>query len=110
MTALADTPAPPEQPPAPHAEPIMTKGRRRVVGLLLGLAILIGFFAVMATWLNRQALNTTNWTNTSTKLLEDTKIRTAISDYLVNELFTNVDVAGQLAAVLPPQAQPIAGP
>jgi hypothetical protein len=110
MTALADTPAPPEQPPAPHAEPIMTRGRRRVVGLLLGLAIVIGFFAVMATWLNRQALNTTNWTNTSTKLLEDAKIRTAISDYLVNELFTNVDVAGQLRAVLPPQAQPIAGP
>ena len=89
---------------------MLSKGRRRVIGLLIGLAIFLGFFAVMATWLNRQALNTTNWTNTSAKLLEDEKIRVALSDYLVNELFTSVNVADQLRAVLPEQAQPIAGP
>jgi len=103
MTTPADT-------PAPQAEVKLSKGRRRVIGLLIGLAIFFGFFAVMATWLNRQALNTTNWTNTSTKLLEDQKIRVALSDYLVNQLFTKVDVSGELQSALPPQLQRIAGP
>src|SRR5512144_1617220 len=88
----------------------LSKGRRWLVAGLLTVAIITGFFAVMATWLNRQALNTTNWTNTSTKLLKDEKIRTALSAYLVNELFTKVDVQGELQSVLPAQAQPLAGP
>src|SRR4051794_26951719 len=88
----------------------LSKGRRRLVGVLVTLAVLTGFLAVLATWVHRQALNTNNWTNTSTKLLEDPKIRDALSAYLVDQLFTNVDVAGELQAVLPPRAQPLAGP
>jgi hypothetical protein len=110
MTTPAESPAPPAQPTPPPAQPTVSKGRRWAIALLLAAGILTGFFAVMATWLNRQALNTTNWTNTSTKLLADQKIRTQLSDYLVNQLFTNVDVAGELRSVLPQQAQPLAAP
>jgi hypothetical protein len=92
------------------SEHALSKGRRWTVAGLLAVAVVTGFISVMAIWLNRQALNTTNWTNTSTKLLKDDKIRVALSDYLVNQLFTNVDVAGELRSVLPPQAQPLAGP
>jgi hypothetical protein len=88
----------------------LTKRRRWAIAGLLTLAIITGFLAVMATWLNRQALNTDNWTNTSTKLLANQKIRDAVGAYLVNELFTNVDVAGELRGALPKQAQPLAAP
>jgi hypothetical protein len=103
MTTPADT-------PAPEASLTLSRGRRRVIALLIGLGIFLGFFAILATWLNRQALNTNNWTNTSTKLLADEKIRVALSEYLVDQLYTNVDVQGELQKALPPQAQPIAGP
>jgi hypothetical protein len=83
---------------------------RVVVPTLLVLATLFLFVGSFAVWVNRQALNTTNWTETSAKLLAKEKVQKALGAYLVNELFSNVDVAGALQQKLPPQAQPLAGP
>jgi uncharacterized membrane protein len=91
----------------------MTASRRPhrfIVPTLLVLATIIGFTGAFAVWVNRQALNTDNWATTSGKLLADKKVQTALSAYTVNELFSNVDVAAELQKVLPPQAQPLAGP
>src|SRR3954447_16798100 len=85
----------------PHA---LSTGRRWTIGVVLSLAILTGFGAVFATWVKRQALDTNNWTDTSTKLLANKEIRTALGAYLVNELFTSNDVAARVAEILPPQA------
>jgi hypothetical protein len=65
---------------------------------------------MFALWANRQALNTDNWTDTSTKLLADEDVQNAVGAYLVTELFSEVDVAQKLRDVLPPQAAPLAGP
>jgi hypothetical protein len=56
------------------------------------------------------ALNTDNWTTTSSEVLADPQVQLAVSNYLVNELFTSVDVAGELRSLLPPQAAALAGP
>src|SRR5436190_71053 len=80
-----------------------------VVAVLVSLAVITGFVGVFAVWANRQALNTDNWTDTSGKLLENKQIQSAVSAFLVNELFSNVDVAAELRSVLPPQASPLAG-
>lgn len=77
---------------------------------MLALAVITGVLAVVSTWVKRQALDTHNWTNTSSKLLADKKIQDAVGAYLVNEIFTNVDVAGQLRSALPKQASALAGP
>jgi Short C-terminal domain len=61
-------------------------------------------------WVNRQALSTSNWRSTSGQILENKQVQTALSAYLVHELFTNVDVSGDLQKVLPKQLQPLAGP
>jgi hypothetical protein len=87
-----------------------TRAHRFIVPTLLILATLIGFAGSFAVWVNRQALNTENWATTSGKILESKKVQTALSAYLVNELFSNVDVAARLRTVLPPQAQALAGP
>jgi hypothetical protein len=84
--------------------------RKAVIGVIFALAILSLFAAVLATWVRRQALDTNNWTNTSSRLLADQKIQAAIGGYLVNELFTRVDVAGEIRSALPPAGQALASP
>jgi hypothetical protein len=83
---------------------------RLAAGVLVVLATLLTFLAIHSLWINRQVLDTDNWTEASSQMLEDTAIRTALSGYLVDQLYENVDVAAELRAVLPPRAQPLAGP
>jgi hypothetical protein len=77
---------------------------------LLVVASLIGFLAVFAIWANRQLLETDTWVDTSTKLLEDDEIRTQVANTMVDTLYANVDVQGELQTALPPRLQPLAGP
>ena len=84
--------------------------RRGWARALVVLASVLAFAAILAVWANRQLLNTDNWTRTSTQLLENRVIRDQISAYLVDELYANVDVAGEIRAALPERLQPLAGP
>jgi len=91
----------------PEPQPI----RRRGLALsLVVLASIVAFVAIFSVWVNRQLLNTDNWTATSSRLLEHPVIRDRVADYLVEELYANVDVEGELRNALPPRAQPLAGP
>ena len=83
---------------------------RVLVPLLLGVATIVGIGAAFAVWVNRQALNTNNWASTSSQILEDKQVQTALSAYLVHELFTNVNVSAELQTILPKPLQPLAGP
>jgi len=95
--------------PAP-AEPASSGHARRGIALaLIFVASLLSFLALPAVWLDRQALNTDNWTETSSELLENEAIRTQIANYLVDQIYANVDVQAELAKVLPPRAAPLAG-
>jgi hypothetical protein len=90
----------------------MTEGRprRKLVLAVLVVATLVGFLAVFAVWAKRQALETDSWVETSSELLEDEDIQVAVADFLVDALFTNVDVEAELQTRLPPQFQSLAGP
>lgn len=95
------------------AEPARTSKRathRVGASVLVALGSLAAFFAVVALWVNRQVMDTDNWTDTSSQMLEDTAIRTALSGYMVDQLYANVDVAAEIRTALPPRAQPLAGP
>jgi hypothetical protein len=93
-------------PPAPQA----TRGRRIGVQVLVWGTTVLAVLAIFAVWANRQLLNPTNWSNTSTKLLQNAEIREATANYLVDQLYANVNVEGELKAKLPTQLQPLAGP
>ncbi|MFN8160452.1 MAG: SHOCT domain-containing protein [Solirubrobacterales bacterium] len=84
--------------------------RRGVVTALLVVATLLAFVSAFSIWVNRQALNTDNWVDTSSKLLDNQEIQDQLSIFLVNELYANVDVQAELAKSLPPQLKPLAGP
>jgi hypothetical protein len=123
---MPEQPAGPSEPPTtqsqsePPTEPLATASaatpgktphrRRWTINTIFVLAVIVGVFAVLAVWVNRQVLNTNNWTNTSSRLLADPKIQTAVGDLLVNELFTQVDVAKELKSVLPSEVEGLAAP
>jgi hypothetical protein len=65
---------------------------------------------VLAIWVGRLALDTDTWVSTSDELLQDDEVRAVLAATLTDQLYSSVDVAGQLRAVLPPAAQPLAGP
>lgn len=91
----------------------MSQSHRRHRWLVAGiftLAVITGLVAILSTYVRRQALDTNNWTNTSTQLLENKNVQNALGAYLVNQLFTNVDVAGALEQRLPTQFDALAGP
>jgi hypothetical protein len=73
-------------------------------------ATIVGLASVFALWVKRQALETETWTETSSELLEDQDIESAVADFLTAELLANVDLEAELAKALPPRLQPLAGP
>ena len=86
-----------------------SSARRRTALALIFVASLLAFLSLPAVWLDRQALNTDNWADTSSELLDDEAIRTQVASYLVEQIYANVDVQAELAAALPPRAKPVAG-
>jgi hypothetical protein len=74
------------------------------------LAAVIGLVSALNIWVKRQALDTNNFTNASVQLLQNPEVRSAVSIYLVDQLYQNVDVAAELEKELPPQIQGIAAP
>jgi hypothetical protein len=84
--------------------------RRIVATSLVVLASLLAFFAIFAIWINRQALNTDNWTRTSSELLEQPVIRDQVAARLTDELYHEVDVTETVRDLLPPRAEALAGP
>ena len=94
---------------AAHAPPA-TRAHRVWVRVILVVATLLAVLAIFAIWANRQLMNPSNWAKTSTSLLQKPTIRTAVSGYLIDQLYANVNVPAELKSGLPTQLQPLAGP
>jgi hypothetical protein len=111
-TKMKALPDPDEAASAPPAISSSGRGRGRgvLVWVLVVLAALIGFVSTLTTWVNRQALDTKSWTNASAKLLDDPAVRSALSAYIVNQLYDHVDVSSVFAQKLPPNLKGFAGP
>jgi hypothetical protein len=79
------------------------------VRVLLVIATVLTIFAILAIYVNRQVLDANNWSKTSTAMLAHPAIRTALSEYLITQVYANVNVAGTLQSALPPALKPLAG-
>lgn len=91
-------------------EKVAPPPHRWLVRSLIGIATLVGVIAIFAVWANRQLLNTSGWTQTSTQLIESPPIREAVSGYVTEEIYANVNVTGELRSIFPSQLKPLAGP
>ena len=83
--------------------------RANAIWLIVVASILL-LLAAFAVWADRQLLETDTWVETSTELLEDEEIQSAVSVALVDALYENVDVKAQVEAGLPLEVQALAGP
>ncbi len=93
-----------------EGEAAASRGRRALPIALIVIASVLLVIGSFAVWAKRQVLETETWTETSTKLLENAEIQDALAEFLVTELYSNVDVEAELASRLPPEVQPLAGP
>jgi hypothetical protein len=105
----------PQEPSAPErAEPQAPakpgKGRRALVWALVVVASLLTFLSILTLWVDRQMVDSNNWTNASEQVIQDPAVQSALATYLVNQLYDNVDVGQALSAKLPPGLQGLAEP
>jgi hypothetical protein len=98
-------------PSAANEAPSRPSARRRALiwGLIVA-ASLIAVGSALTAWVDRQMLDDESWREASAELIEDPDVRSAVSVFLVNELYDNVDVAAELEQRLPPDLKALAGP
>ena len=93
------------------AAPVTNVRKHRVwVWVLVVLAAIVTLLSSLTIFVKRQALDSNAWSKTSVKLLRDQAVRDALSVYLTDQLFNNVDVEAQLKDLLPKQTKSLAGP
>jgi hypothetical protein len=99
--------------PEPDAAPATRAiSRKRLIGVdaLIGVTTLLLIVGMFAIWANRLLFNPDNWSKTSSQLLANPDVRSATANYVVDQLYANVDVPGLLKQALPSQFQGLAGP
>ena len=79
---------------------------RCVAFSILGTVVLV--LGALAVWVDRVALDSSQWSDTSVKVLQDPTVQSTVATYMVDQLYDNVDVAGAIGSFLPAAAQPLA--
>jgi hypothetical protein len=77
---------------------------------LVALAALLLFLTTFAVWVDRVALNTDVFADTSSELIEDEAIRGAVATRTIDEIYESVDVEEELKGPLPEDVESLAGP
>jgi hypothetical protein len=71
-------------------------------------ASVIAVIGISTLWVKRQVLDNKSWTDASADVIADTDVRNALSIFIVNQLYDNVDVAASIENRLPEGAKSIA--
>jgi len=108
---MSSAAAAPSQPVAPSSEG-RTLSRRRRVGIwtLIVLATVIALVSTLTLWVKRGVLDNHGWNTATKQVIEDPTLKAALSTYLVNQLYQNVDVSAALEQRLPKNLKPLAAP
>jgi hypothetical protein len=86
------------------------RGRRLAVYVLVVLAGLMLLLTAFAVWVDRVALNSDQFVDTSSELIEDDAIRQAVATSAIDELYANVDVDVVIEQRLPKDVKSLAAP
>jgi hypothetical protein len=86
------------------------RGRRIGVTLIILLASVLLFGTAADVWVKRQVLSTPRWVAASDKILAEPRVQDALATYIVDEIYSNVDVQKELEDKLPEDWKGIAGP
>ncbi|MFI0235874.1 hypothetical protein [Streptomyces sp. NPDC016845] len=84
--------------------------RRMLAAVLIALVAVVSVTSVVGTWGARTTLNTDRWIAAVGPLPDDPDVNKAVSTYLADEIFDQLDVQQRLSTALPPRASFLAGP
>lgn len=106
---MTDTSATTDETPS---ETPRSAGRSRRIGitLIILLASVLLFGTAADIWVKRQVLSTPKWVAASDKILADPRVQDALATYIVDQIYSNVDVQKELEDKLPDGWKGIAGP
>jgi hypothetical protein len=93
-----------------HAHADAPSAHRGLVWTLIAAAAVLAILAIFTTWVNRQMLDNDAWNKATTNVIHDPDVRSALATYMVNQLYTSVDVEQALEERLPTNAKQLAGP
>jgi hypothetical protein len=80
----------------------------RLARVLVVLGAIVLIVSSLTLWVKRQVVSTPRWTDAAGRMLQDSRVRDAVSVYLVNELYKRVDVTAELKDKLPDQLSGLA--
>lgn len=83
---------------------------RAIVWPLIVLASVVLVVSIIANWVQREALETSQVKDTTDQIVRDEDIQQALATFTVDQLYANVDVQGEIEKRLPGAAQPLAVP
>jgi hypothetical protein len=83
---------------------------RWLSAVLVVAASVLAFAALIAVWIDRQVLDTENWTSASSEMLDIPAVRSQTAALLADRAYEESDIEGQLRSALPERAQPLAAP
>jgi hypothetical protein len=109
-TPAAQSPPPAETTASPPVESSGSRGHPVLVNSLIAITTVLLVVGMFSVWANRLLFSPDNWANNSTQLLANPAIRSSTANYLVDQLYANVNVSGLLRSALPTQLQGLAGP
>ena len=104
---------PPEIPEPQEAlsDPDQDRDRpSRLPAALVALATVVAVVSVFSTWVKVQALQTDTWVSLADELVQTPEIQEALSVYLVDELYLQLDVTTEIGDRLPEDFRGLAGP
>ncbi|QEU93308.1 hypothetical protein [Streptomyces kanamyceticus] len=84
--------------------------RRVAAAVLIALAAVLTVTAVIGVWGARTTLNTGRWVDTVDDLPRHPAVNKAVSAYLTDQIFTELDVEQRLSEALPERASFLAAP
>lgn len=87
-----------------------SKLRRVLPTLCIASATLLAVVAASTTWVRAQALDTDEWVDRSAQLLDDQAVTDALAVFVVDEIYTALDVEGEFTTILPADFEGLAGP
>ncbi len=92
---------------APAAAKDHSKGRTWAMRGLATFAAIFLVLGALAVWVNRVALDSSQWSDTSVKIIQNDTVQSTLATYLVNQLYDNVDVAATIQDFLPERRQAV---
>ncbi|MEY4130133.1 MAG: hypothetical protein RLZZ31_257 [Actinomycetota bacterium] len=87
----------------------ISRGRRVAIWVLVVFASILLFGTASQVWVRQQVLNTDRWVKASNEVLAKPEVQSALSAYIVDEIYSNVDVASELEDQLPDGWKGLAG-